>query len=284
MIGEGLTVALGSQTYRVERPFGNWQPDRGGVSDVAIDSAGLIHVLVRHDSMVDGGAPAVVTFNRDGQLLSSWGGDIILDSHMLAPGPDGSLLIVDRDAHEVVMCRDGRRIGGFGRRHHPMQPFNHPTDVALAADGTVYVTDGYANSRVHRFAPDGTLLRSWGEQGDGPGQFMTPHAVWIMPDGRVVVCDRNNHRLQVFSPDGDLLAIWTGFENPFDIWGDRQGRLYVSDFIPSLTLLAPDGTRLGRCRPVLMGAHGIWGDDDGCLYFAEPNPNRVTRLVPIAAD
>ena len=127
------------------------------------------------------------------------------------------------------------------------------------------------------------MLTSWGELGDGPGQFMNPHAVWVLPEGRVIVVDRENNRLQVFSPEGAFLEIWTGFVKPLDLWGDEAGRVYVTDLVPTLTLLSPKGERLGRCRPVLNGAHGICGDKSGILYLAEPAPSRVTRLVPIGA-
>ncbi|MDQ0394427.1 6-bladed beta-propeller [Labrys monachus] len=277
-------MALGPQTYRVERPFGGLRPAQGSVTDVAVDAGGNVHVLVRRDGLVDGDDKAVFVFDPAGEPIGAWGDDLVMDAHMLAPGRDGILFVVDRDAHEVILCRDGRRVGGIGGRHRPNEPFNHPTDVAQAADGTLYVADGYANARIHRFAPDGALLQRWGSQGDGPGQFMTPHAVWVMRDGRVVVADRENNRLQVFSADGALLDIWHGFEKPMDIWGDDDDRLYVTDLVPSLTLLSPAGERLGRCRPVLNVAHGIWGGPDGSLYLAEPNPNRVTKLVPIDAS
>jgi peptidylglycine monooxygenase len=84
----------------------------------------------------------------------------------------------------------------------------------------------------------------------------------------------------VFDRGGRLLGIWTGFHRPSDICADAEGRLYVSDAVPTLTCLAPDGTRLGRCRPVLNGAHGLIGAPDGTIYLAEGNPSRVTRLVP----
>ena len=105
--------------------------------------------------------------------------------------------------------------------------------------------------------------------------------VGVVPDGRVVVVDRENDRLQVFSADGDLLDVWGGFKQPLDIWGDGEGNLFVTDLVPSLSMLSRDGKTVGRCRPVLNGAHGIWGDADGHLFLAEPNPSRVTRLVPV---
>jgi peptidylglycine monooxygenase len=58
----------------------------------------------------------------------------------------------------------------------------------------------------------------------------------------------------------------------------------VTDLVPSLSMLSPDGRMLGRCRPVLNGAHGVWGDADGNLFLAEPNPSRITRLAPVGGN
>ena len=128
---------------------------------------------------------------------------------------------------------------------------------------------------------DGARIRSWGAWGRDRGEFINPHAIWVLADGRVVVVDRENDRLQVFTADGDLLDVWGGFKQPLDIWGDADGNLFVTDLVPSLTMLSCDGKLLGRCRPVLNGAHGIWGDADGNLFLAEPNPSRITRLAPV---
>lgn len=276
---EQLIVALGDKRYCIDRLFYE-HPHPGSITDVAVDKAGEVHVLIRHDTAKTNGEPAVVTLDSDGRPLHHWGGEIVADSHMLSAAPDGRLFIVDRDAHEVVICAGRKQVGGLGNRHRPLQPFNHPTAVAFCPKGTVYVSDGYANHKVHRFTASGELLTSWGELGDGPGQFMNPHALWVMPDGRVVVVDRENDRLQVFTADGEFIAIWTGFVKPLDIWGDEAGSLFVTDLVPSLTLLCGDGGSIGRCRPVLNGAHGISGDKAGTLYLAEPSPSRITRLIP----
>lgn len=277
-----LIVALGERRYRVERPWGDLPAGAGTVSDVTLDGRGHAFVLLRSDPLAGLPGTPVVELAPDGSRLASWGADLVADAHMLACAPDDRLFIVDRDAHEVVVCStDGRRLGGIGRRHHPLEPFNHPTDVAFAPSGDIYVSGGYADSRVHRFDAEAGALGTFGELGQGPGEFLNPHAIWITPDGRVVVADRENDRLQVFDGNGRHLDTWGGFKQPLDIWGEPDGTLFVTDLVPSLHRLSPDGTRLGRCRPVLNGAHGIWGGPDGCLYLAEPNPSRVTRLVPI---
>jgi peptidylglycine monooxygenase len=282
MSNHQLVVGLGNRRYRVERPWGDLPSDAGRVSDVTVDSRGHVFVLMRYDPSVDAPGTPVVELDPSGARVSAWGADLIADSHMLTCSSD-RLYIVDRDAHEIVICSNqGRRVGGIGRRHRPLEPFNHPTDVAFAPSGDIYVSDGYAASLVHRFKHDGSPVKSWGTLGHGRGEFMNPHAVWILPDGRVVVVDRENDRLQVFTADGDLLDVWGNFKQPLGIWGDAQGNVFVTDLVPSLSMLSPDGKLLGRCRPVLNGAHGVCGDADGNLFLAEGNPSRITRLTPVS--
>jgi DNA-binding beta-propeller fold protein YncE len=276
-----LYVALGQQRYQVERPWGDIPSGGGKVTDVVCDDRLHVFVLLRADCTVDATLPTVIELAPDGRRLAAWGEDIA-DGHMLSIGPDGRIYVVDRDAHEIVVFdRQGRRVGGIGRRHQPNAPFNHPCDVTIAPSGELYVADGYGASRVHRFSANGALIATWGEPGDGPGHFSTPHGIWALADGRVAVTDRENNRLQVFSAAGDLLAIWPDFYQPMDIFQDAAGRLYVTDKVPRLSMLAPDGTLLARCRPVLNGAHGMWGDRAGNLYLAEMNPSRVTKLIPV---
>ncbi|MBN8535188.1 MAG: hypothetical protein J0L51_13990 [Rhizobiales bacterium] len=279
-----LTVALGRQLYRVERPFGTWPANAGKVSDVTVGPDGRVHVLLRHDPLVDPDDPRVIVLDGEGGYLGAYGGAEIADSHSLTAHPDGRIFVVDRDMHEIVIfSAEGKRIGGIGRRGVPHQPFNHPTDIAISPSGEFYVSDGYAGWHVHRFAADGRHLVTWGDFGAGPGQFAEPHGLWCLPDGRVVVIDRSNHRLQVFDKAGNFISEWRGFRRPVAIWGDAEGRLYVTDETPSLTCLAPDGTRIGRARPMLNGAHGIYGLPDGSLLLAEANPSRISRLSPVRA-
>lgn len=278
----GLTVALGAQIYSVERPWGNFPAGHGTVSDVAVDNRGHVFVLLRRDSLAELPGPAVVELSPSGSTISMWGEDLIADGHKLAFSPDGRLFIVDRDAHQILICTPyGRLLDALGVRNGPNAPFNHPCGVAFGADGEIYVCDGYASSRIHCFSPEGKLIHSWGSRGTGPGQFVAPHAIAVLPGGRIVVGDRDNHRLQVFSADGALLDIWTGFHRPADLCVDGAGLLYVIDQVPSLTLLSTSGDDLGRCRPVLNSAHGIALDSQsGKIYLAEPNPSRISVLVP----
>ncbi len=119
---------------------------------------------------------------------------------------------------------------------------------------------------------------SWGAGGAGPGEFSTPHSVALLGDGRVLVADRENDRVQVFDADGATLGEWTGLYHPMDIFVDADCGIFVTDQVPRIHLFAPDGAVLGRCRGAINGAHGIAGDAAGNLYLAELPPARVTRL------
>jgi sugar lactone lactonase YvrE len=276
-----LYVALGQQRYRVDRPWGDIPEGGGKVTDVVCDSRGHLFVLLRADCYVDAERPVVIELDPEGRRIAAWGEGVIADGHMLSIGPDDRLYVVDRDAHEVVIFNpQGRRVGGIGGRHRPNAPFNHPCDVAIAPSGDIYVADGYGASQVLRFDAEGQLIDSWGSPGNEQGQFSTPHGIWAMADGRILVTDRENNRLQMFSADGEFLDFWPDLYQPMDIFQDRAGRVYVTDKVPRLSLYTSMGVLLGRCRPVLNGAHGVWGDAAGNLYLAEMNPSRVTRLSP----
>lgn len=278
-----LIVALGAMRFRVERPFGSWPKNSGFVTDVAVDGRGHVFVMLRHDPLVHPDDPRVIELSPDGTYLNGWGGDAIADSHMLTTDSAGHVIAVDRDMHEVIwFTAAGERIGQLGTRGQPLSPFNHPTDVSVSAWGDIYVSDGYGAAHVHRFDTNGTLIQTWGGQGSADGQFVWPHAIWTFADGRVAIVDRTWNRVQVFDGEGRHLQTWTDFYQPVGIWGDAEGNAYVTDMVPSLTLISPAGERIGRCRPMLNGAHGLFGTPGGDILLAEGNPSRITRLARIA--
>jgi streptogramin lyase len=276
MSDERLTVILGERRYALQRKWARL-PDGesfGFISDLTVDGEGRVHVVQRGTSR-----PAVV-FARDGSFAGSWGG-ALADPHYVTRAADGSMLVADRDAHQVLrFSAGGDLVQALGRRHVPAlgAPFNHPTSAAAAPDGDIFVADGYGNSCVHRFAADGTPTLTWGRPGTRPGEFSTPHAVWIDRRGRVLVADRENNRVQIFDRDGNFLAAWGDFYHPMKIWVDERDLVFVTDQTPRITMLTLDGEIVGRCCGTVTGAHGIAGDADGNLYLAELPPQQVTRL------
>ena len=96
---------------------------------------------------------------------------------------------------------------------------------------------------------------------------------------RVLVADRENNRVQLFSPEGDFYGEWADLYHPMDIYVDPGGTVYVTDQIPRITMYSPEGKMLARGRPVDAGAHGVWGDSQGNLYLAEMRLTQVTKLV-----
>jgi DNA-binding beta-propeller fold protein YncE len=276
--GESLVVVLGDHRYRVEHGWGTLPAGMrlGQVSQVAVDSRGRVYVFQRAE-------PPVLVFEPTGVFRGALAEGRIADAHGIAVAPDDRILLVDRDAHQVlIVSPEGKLLGTLGERHRPRHgaPFNHPADVAVAPDGEIYVADGYGNSMVHRFAANGEHRQSWGRSGRGSGEFTTPHAVWVDRQNRVLVADRENDRVQLSDRDGRYLAEWRDFYHPMDIYEDAEGRIYVTDQIPRLSQLTPDGRLIGRCRPSFNTPHGVWGAPDGAIFIAEMNPSQVIKLTP----
>ncbi|MER3406410.1 MAG: hypothetical protein C4289_15635 [Chloroflexota bacterium] len=264
----------------------------GQAAGVAVDTQDRVYVFHR-------GPHPVIVFDREGHYLAHWGDDFLKDAHGLYITRENGqdvIYLVDRARHVVEKCTaDGRvvlRIGTPGQPGAPGQPFNRPTDVAVAPNGDIYVSDGYGNVRVHQFAADGRLIRSWGEPGTGPGQFNLPHSVWVDTRGPaplVYVADRENHRIQVFDANGKFITMWNNIHRPDGIALDREGHLYIGelngiegvDDAPGLghrvsvySLQGQLQTRLGDPEEgegptQFIAPHGVAVDSEGSLYVGD---------------
>jgi DNA-binding beta-propeller fold protein YncE len=238
---------------------------------VAVDGEDRVFILTR-------GEHPIMVFDKDGNFVRTFGEGHFSDNrtHGLYIGHDDSVLAADDGIHTIQkFSANGEKVWELGERNNPAprwsgEPFNRPTSAATRpSNGDIYVSDGYGNSRVHRFSGDGELKFSWGTPGKTePGEFHVPHGVWVHTDGRVFVADRENNRMQIFTPDGEFLTQWTGLSRPCDIYIDQDQAVFVPELDAFMSILSIDGDLLARWEgPGGVGAHAIWLDSRGDIYL-----------------
>ncbi len=283
----------GAHRYRVidnwaRRPRG-WS--LGDVAGVAVDAADNLFVYNRSSRPIQ-------IYDKDGDFLDWWGDDEHTTPHGITIDQAGDVWLADTGDHLVKKCTaDGKLLLAIGRRHINMPdqggvPFNRPTRVAVAANGDLYVSDGYGNSHIHVFDAGGDHKFTFGSPGDGPGQFSTPHAIFIDHNQRVYVCDRMNSRIQLFNLDGEYLEEWPGVHLPDDLVVGADGTVYIAELLHRITIWSPDGQRVAgwgdegcecpenalplvQCPAesldagMVIGPHGITLDSEGSIYVGD---------------
>lgn len=307
--GRREDVLVGEGRFRY-RALARWEQLPPGWSfvetvGVATDSKDNAYVFNR-------GQHPVIVFDRDGRFLRSWGEGVFQRPHGIHIGPDDAVYCTDDVDHTVrKFTLDGRLLLTLGTSGKPSDtgiagldyrtircgcpPFNRPTNVALGRDGTIYVSDGYGNARVHKFRPDGTLVQSWGEPGEGPGRFNLPHGIAVDSQERVYVAVRENSCIQIFTPDGGFLAEWNQVSRPMQVFIDERDNVFVAEvgfrsgLFPWTSAPGPNppGPRLsvfntkgelqacwgGGPNPCAVGdffaPHDVWVDRHGDLYVGE---------------
>jgi len=285
------TVGTGKYTYDVIENWGKLPAGDtfGMVSAIATDSSDRVFAFQRKD-------PPMLIFDRDGNLTGSWGNGSFEFAHGIHIAED-VVYVTDRNTSVCIMYTlDGKPIQMLGRHgvhsdtgcENPGDlvpraagPFNYPAELVPSASGDLYVADGYRNSRVHRFSAYGQLKKSWGEPGKGgPNEFHLPHSILVDGDN-VIVCDRENDRIQVFSLDGDFKEIWDDIQRPMDISIDSDGNYMVSegqrDNSARISILDKKGGVLARwdCRG---SGHGSWIDSRGDIYLGGV-PDAIDKYV-----
>ena len=246
------------------------------VVGVAVNQDDEIFVFTR-------GQRPVLVFDPDGRFLRWWGDGYFTMPHGIDIAPDGSVCCADIGDHTVKrFSPDGELLQLLGSAHENAprlggEPFNRPTHFGVAPSGDYYITDGYGNANVHVFSPEGEHRFSWGSPGDEPGQFRAPHSIVFAPDGRVAVCDRGNHRVQFFDPQGEFLEQWSGLHQPNDLVFAPDGLVYICEFEHRLGVWTPDGKLLARWGDdgegldagQFISPHGLGVDSRGSLYVGD---------------
>lgn len=302
-----IRVGSGSFQYTVDESWAKFPAmgEAGEAVGVACDSQDRVYVFLR-------GPKPILVFERDGTPIGSWGDADFTRPHGIFIGPDNTVYCCDDFGHCVrtfsVSGKPGMTLGTPGKPSdtgatsidyrtikHSGPPFNFPCNLAIGPTGDLFVADGYGNARVHRFTPDGKLVRSWGEPGSGPGQFHVMHGIAVDSAGTVYIADRENSRIQLFTSNGIYRGEWTDLARPCQVCIDRAGWVYVAELgyragrwpgtggpQPGQTggrvsIFDREGklhTRWGGgekpCDPGdFFAPHGIWVDSRGDLYVSE---------------
>lgn len=288
-----VTLGEGDFRYEVLHDWGRLPPDISlyEVAAVGVDSRDNLYVFNR-------GAHPVVVLDRDGHFLRSWGEGVFTRPHGLHVAPDDTLFLTDDGDHTVRRCTtEGKVLLTLGLPGRPAPfmsntPFHRCTHSALTPAGDILVSDGYGNASVHKFAPDGRHLKSWGRCGMGPGEFHIPHNITCDADGWVYVADRENHRIQVFDVEGRFQAMWTNVHRPCALFMPHCScpLCYVGELGPvqaltrdypnigpRLSVLDHTGKVLARIGTAKAGIaadrfnspHGLCVDRHGDIYVGE---------------
>lgn len=313
--GETQNVTVGPPQYQLAPDWPRLPPGYvlGNPSGIGIDNKKNIVIFHRASKewpVLFPFSDAVIPENTvlildpiTGKIVAEWGSGLFVMPHSLTIDKDDNIWVTDVGLQQVLKFdREGRlllKLGVAGVAGTDSLHFNRPTDVTVAADGCFYVSDGYRNSRVVKYAASGKYLFSWGARGDGPGQFDLPHSLTLDDSGNVYVADRENSRVEIFDPNGKFIREWKdkSFGKLYTIRFDKARKSlvctdYVTNYISpkgsDILVFGLDGkliTRFGRSGnydgPVCR-YHDCITDDEGNIYVGDILNNRLQKFRRIA--
>lgn len=237
----------------------------------------------------------VQVFSRNGELTAHWS---MPETDKGTPtglcfDSAGALLIADTHYHRVLRySAAGELLASFGSYGEGPGQFIYPTDVAIAADGSLFVAEYGKNDRILKFGRNYAFVSHFGGHGTGEGQFRRPMGLAIDQQGHIYVADAINHRIQKFGSDGQFIAAWGGAGKglgelmyPYDVDIDSEGVVVVCEYgncrVQKFTIHGkPLGTfgGPGRSNTSLSSPWSIDAAADGRLFVADMLNHRLLIL------
>src|ERR1051326_8144669 len=304
------------QPYKTARDWGQLPPGLKWAAVTAVEPSpdGSIYVIHRcfANSCAGRTEPPILKFDKDGKLLKAWGVGMFIFPHGATVDREGNLWVTDArgegmKGHQVFkFSPDGKvlmTLGKAGVSGSGADLFDQPTDVVIAPNGSIFVTDSHRNgknNRVVKFDRNGKFLKEWGKKGSGPGEISEPHTIAMDSRGRLFVGDRENNRIQIFDQDGKLLDQWRQFGRPSGIYITKDDTIYVTDSESGPDTGAHEitgpkkGIRIGSAKdgtvaafiedaestaPDHSGAEGVGVDAQGNVYGAVVRRQMLERHV-----
>lgn len=223
---------------------------------VAWDPAGRIYVSDK--------SARIQRFDVSGRFVRGWStpANELGAPTGLALTPAGDLLVADAHYHRILRYTpEGELAGQFGSEGDGPGEFLYPVGIAVAKDGTIFVSEYGGNDRIQVFTAEWRPLRQWGRYGEEQGEFKRPQALALSGD-RLYVADAANHRIQVFTLEGDFVSSWGGVRYPYSAAVDPEGRILVAEYGRNcVSCFRPDGTlvaRIGRAGSEPGELHTPW--------------------------
>ncbi len=233
------------QPYATTRTWGELPPGVKWAAVTAIEPApdGTIYVVHRCFENSCAGRPEapILKYNADGKLLASFGQGLMIFPHGGTVDRQGNLWMTDAGSapgkgHQAFkFSPDGKilmTLGKAGVSGSGPSLFDQPTDVVVAPNGDLFITDSHRNgknNRVMHFTEDGKFIKEWGRKGSGRGELNEPHTMAMDSRGRLLVGDRENNRIVIYDQKGQVLDEWRQFGRPSGIVITRDDTIYVAD-------------------------------------------------------
>ena len=267
------------------------------VAGTAIDKEGNVILFAR-------GKTSVIVLNKQGEFIKTIGEKDFLRPHAVRVDSKNYLWFVDDGDHTVKKYDfDGNKLMTIGIPNSPAElhsgvPFNRCTDVAIDYDTeSIFISDGYGNSNVHKFSINGEFIKSWGSPGTDESQFNIVHNIVIDANGYLYVADRENHRVQIFDQGGAFVDQITNMHRPCAL-NIHNDKLYVGELgygmsvnqnVPNIgprisvynlnkELLFRWGEGFGNNPNQLYAPHSIAIDDDGNIYLGEVSKTNMQNI------